>query len=77
MKTKPTEKLMREYIELGKDIFGFYARNAADERDKIARELNARGFTHIPHMFGPMEIQCDNVGFVGRQSIAKAMSARA
>lgn len=64
---------MLEYLKLGKDIFGFYARNAADERDKIARELIARGFTHIPHMFGPMKIKCDNAGFVGRQSIAKAI----
>ena len=74
--TKTTETLMREYLELGKDVFGFYAHNAAEERDRIARELIERGFTNIPNIFGPIEIKSDNVGFVGRQSIAKAMSGR-
>jgi hypothetical protein len=76
IKDRKTESLMREYLKLGKDIFGMFANNAAIERDLIGAELLSRGFTEIGHMFGPIEITTNACKFVGGQSIARAMGGR-
>ena len=69
-----TDPRHKEYCQLQKDCFGFYAHNAGPSMDRLANELLNEGWTHLANPFGSIEIKNDHAGFVGRQSIAKSMA---
>jgi len=69
----PSDRRHREYNQGVKDCFGFYARNAAQAQDKLAKQLISEGYTHIYNMFGSSPIKTDWLGFAGRQMAANAM----
>lgn len=67
----------KEYCQLQKDCFGFYARNAAIAMDTLANALLSEGWTHLSNIFGNIEIAANNRRFVGQQSIARSMATDA
>jgi len=51
------EHLMKEYLQMQKASFNaMFGRNACQARVRIARQLHARGITHIPNIFGSIEV---------------------
>ena len=69
-----TDPRHKEYFQLQKDCFGFYAHNAGPAMDKLANELLTEGWTHLDNIFKNIEIKNDHTGFVGRQAVAKSMA---
>lgn len=67
----------KEYCQLQKDCFGFYARNAAAAMDTLADDLLSEGWTHLSNIFGNIEITANHRRFVGQQSIARSMATDA
>ena len=70
----PSDRRYREYTQGVKDCFGFYARNAAQAQDKLAKQLISEGYTHIYNMFGSSPIKTDWLSFTGRQKMARNLS---
>ena len=58
MGNKTTEMLCKEYLELNKARFDrMFGHNAEKEQSLVAQELLARGVTHIPNIFGSIEVR--------------------
>jgi hypothetical protein len=70
IKTMDTARLCKAYGQGQRDCFGRGWSGAAILQDKIANELLSRGVTHIPNIFGPIEIISDWRGFQSRQRYA-------
>lgn len=70
IKNLDTERLCKAYGQGQKDCFGRGWPAAAVLQDKIAAELISRGLTHIPNIFGDIEIKTDWQGFQSRQRYA-------
>lgn len=52
-------ELAREYFECQRDCFGFniFCNNARKYFNLIVDELRTRGITHLPNIFGPIEVR--------------------
>jgi len=66
----PSDPRYKEYNQGVKDCFGFYARNAAQSQDELAKDLLNEGFSHIYSIFGSHPIKTDWLGFTCRQAAA-------
>lgn len=70
IKSMDTTRLCKAYGQGQRDCFGHGYSAASVLQDKIANELISRGQTHIPNIFGPIEITNDWQGFQSRQRAA-------
>lgn len=70
IKNMDTVRLCKVYAQGMRDCFGRGWPGASVLQDAIANELISRGLTHIPNIFGPIEIKNDWQGFQSRQRSA-------
>ena len=53
-----TEYLQAEYLELNKARFNsMFGHSAAQAQARVAKALHSRGITHIPNIFGDIEVR--------------------
>ena len=51
------ERLMAEYLDLAKHSFNrLFGHNARQAQNECADELERRGITEIPNIFGPLKV---------------------
>ena len=57
LKGQTTEKLQKEYLSRMRDTFSrMFGGNARRAANLVVDELLERGETHVPNLFGPIEI---------------------
>ncbi len=76
MKRLDTPRLIKEYASSMRDCFGRGWPAASVMQDARANELLARGITHIPNIFGDIEIKTDWQDFQRNQRAALATRGR-